>query len=266
MTQRNRERNAVVFNSEAWSSITEFVRKFPTWHQWDQWWIVDPPAGSKPPINDNNVPTNPSVSNFKPSIVFHIGRKRRCPRHGDEIITTTHHNPELLATGDNRGQATTNELPQLINNTKQPESLNPRKHTPWETTSQPSFVDPRNNEVNDENAFSWRLPCYSKYAPPNRSSNATAMRAYRWPPLAPQRLQYGIRFEYSGRLNSHQHRVVTRIGYQHRNGQTTFWHRHSPYPKTFGLDVQAQSIKRISYESELSQRGFQQEDWTWLER
>jgi hypothetical protein len=93
---------------------------------------MDPPAGSKPPTNDNNVPTNPSVSNFKPSIVFRIGRKRRCSRHGDEIITPAHHNPGLLATRDNSRQAT-NELPQLINNTNQSEALNPRMHTPGPT-------------------------------------------------------------------------------------------------------------------------------------
>lgn len=100
----------VVFNSKVWSS-TEFV-------------VSSLLGTSGTNGNDNNVPTNPSVSNFKPQIVFRIGRKRRCSRHGDEIITPAHHNPGLPATGDHSGQAT-DELPQLINNTNQSESLNP---------------------------------------------------------------------------------------------------------------------------------------------
>lgn len=54
-----------------------------------------------------------------------------------------------------------------------------RDHNCVRISSQPSFVDPHNNEDNDENAFSWYLPCYIKYAPPNRSSNATARRGVR---------------------------------------------------------------------------------------
>jgi hypothetical protein len=71
-----------------------------------------------------------------------------------------------------------------------------------------------------------------------------------WPPLAPQSPQYGIQFQYSGRLNPHQHESLYELGIN-TNGQTTFWPRHSPYPKTFGLDVQAQSIEKIIDANEL---------------
>jgi hypothetical protein len=53
-----------------------------------------------------------------------------------------------------------------------------------------------------------------------------------------------------GRLNPHQHESLHELGIN-INGQTTFWPRYSPNPKTFGLDVQMQSIKKIIDVNEL---------------
>jgi hypothetical protein len=68
--------------------------------------------------------------------------------------------------------------------------------------------------------------------------------------LAPQSPQYGILFQYSGRLNPHQHESLHELGII-TNGQTTFWPRYSPNPKTFCLDVQVQSIEKIIDVNEL---------------
>jgi hypothetical protein len=54
-------------------------------------------------------------------------------------------------------------------------------------------------------------------------------RAYKWP------------------VNPHQNESLHELGIN-TNGQTTFWPRHSPYPKTFGL---AQSIEKIIHANEL---------------
>ncbi|KAJ5808858.1 hypothetical protein N7474_010127 [Penicillium riverlandense] len=80
--------------------------------------MADPPVGAPeaPPTYTQGTRNPFSAVNFEPSFV---PRKRRSPRHGDEITTSARSNPEFAATGENGGRVTTKELRQLIDSLKE---------------------------------------------------------------------------------------------------------------------------------------------------
>ena len=80
--------------------------------------MMDPPGGAPEPHPTNTQGTaNPfSLGNFEPLIV---PRKRRSPRHGEELVNTARSNPEFADLGDHGGRVTTKEIRQLINNLKE---------------------------------------------------------------------------------------------------------------------------------------------------
>jgi hypothetical protein len=80
--------------------------------------MADPPAGRPEPS-----PTNTqrragifTLKSFEPSIV---PRKRRSPRHGNEVTTVARSNPEFAYTEDSNGRVTTKEIRHLINSLKE---------------------------------------------------------------------------------------------------------------------------------------------------
>ncbi|OKP09527.1 hypothetical protein PENSUB_5118 [Penicillium subrubescens] len=80
--------------------------------------MADPPAGGPepPPTNAQRGTAIFTRENFEPSIV---PRKRRSPRHGDEITTIARSNPEFANTEDSTGRVTTKEIRQLISSLKE---------------------------------------------------------------------------------------------------------------------------------------------------
>ncbi|CEJ62888.1 hypothetical protein PMG11_11373 [Penicillium brasilianum] len=79
--------------------------------------MADPPPGGPepPPTNTQRGAALFTLENFEPSIV---PRKRRSPRHGNEITTVARSNPEFTSTEDNNGRVTTKEVRQLIDSLK----------------------------------------------------------------------------------------------------------------------------------------------------